>query len=340
MKILYPIFIIIICWGCTGSKTEKHQSKRDNIINVRGKLREIKVEDVFISNFSWPYVIDNYLIISDYHSYDKQIHIFDKNSFGYVTSIADKGKGPGEIVTVGHIVSDKVRRKFYVSDLGKQRIFSYDLDSVLVNPSYIPQVKMETNQSRHPLDYMYVNDTLCFGTIVEPTGESGYNQLMAKWNMITGEIKPMKYTHPDIEKKRVSFAASIKRGIYAECYHHHDLMTVCSLDGELKYNVYGNKWDSRKTNSVEYYGDVAIIKDKIMVLYSSGDKRFSEDGQSITTYPTKFLVFDINGDYFQTLETEYWIVNFCYDEENNRIIVHLDDEMQFAYIELDGLLEK
>ena len=29
---------------------------------------------------------------------------------------------------------------------------------------------------------------------------------------------------------------------------------------------------------------------------------------------------------------------FCYDSEYNRIIMVLDDEIQFAYLDLDGLL--
>ena len=104
---------------------------------------------------------------------------------------------------------------------------------------------------------------------------------------------------------------SKEHGIYVECYHHHDLMTICTLDGELKYNVYGSKWDSKTTNRVKYYGDVAFCRNKIFVLYSSGQKRLSKNGNTVTK-PTKFLVFDIDGGYIQTLETENEIVNFRY----------------------------
>ncbi len=54
--------------------------------------------------------------------------------------------------------------------------------------------------------------------------------------------------------------------------------------------------------------------------------------------PTKFLVFDMNGNYIQTIETKCQILNFCYDEKNNRIIMSLDDDMQFAYLDLSGLI--
>ncbi len=155
--------------------------------------------------------------------------------------------------------------------------------------------------------------------------------------MRTGDIKPMKYAHPKIEKKRISLAVSMEYEIYVECYNHHDLITICDLDGNLKYNIYGKSWDNKKTNSINYYGDVAFCKDKIIALYSSGEDRISKEMK--VNHPTKFLVFDINGNYLNTLETGYWIVNFCYDKEKNRIILHLDDEIQFAYLDLDRLIE-
>jgi hypothetical protein len=47
----------------------------------------------------------------------------------------------------------------------------------------------------------------------------------------------------------------------------------------------------------------------------------------------------MEGDYIQTLETGYNISDFCYDKDNNRIIMSLDAEVQFAYLDLDGLVE-
>jgi len=50
------------------------------------------------------------------------------------------------------------------------------------------------------------------------------------------------------------------------------------------------------------------------------------------------LVFDLHGDYLKTLDVGYKIVDFCYDDDNNRIIMNLNDEIQFAYLSLEGLI--
>jgi hypothetical protein len=331
-----------VCWSCTqNSGTEKHQGKRDNVVNVRDKVKEIVIpeEDVMIGSVARLYMIDDYLIIKDYHSYNELIHIFDKNNFNHLISAIPKGEGPGEIVNMGDIAVDETNRRFFVSDHGKQRIFDYALDSLLADPSYMPEVKMEMIREQFPGSYHYINDTLCIGLIIEPVGVGDFRQSVAKWNMNTGEIKPMPYEHPDIKKKRITFAASMEHGIYVECYHYHDLMTICSLDGELKYNIYGRHWSSERTK-ISYSEKVVFCGDRIVVSYS-GENTFSNNEKSgvEVNFPTKFHVFDLTGNYLQTLETEYRMQDFCYDKENNRIIMAANDDIQFACLELDGLIK-
>jgi hypothetical protein len=330
---LVCLFLIAVCCGCSSdSNTEKHQNKRDKIILVQDKVKEIEIEDVLIGQVARVYLLGDYLIIKDYMSVDKIIHLFDKKNFNYVTSTADRGQGPGEITNPGHVGSDESRRIFYVNDHGKQAIFAYELDSVLANPDYLPKVKMKMDKMQHPDKYQYINDTLSIGLIIEPIGNSDFKQVVAKWNMNTGEIKPMKYEHPAIEKKRISFDVSMEHGIYVECHSNHDLMTICNLNGDLKYNIYGPNWSDQQDN-LQYYTKVIFCKDRIVASYSGGiygsDERFA----------TKFFVFDIAGNYIQTLETGYRISDFCYDKENNRIIMSLNADIQFAYLDMEGVIK-
>lgn len=337
-KLLYLCLIIVIGGCAHNTETEKYQNERDNIINVKNQVKEIAIEDVLIGRVARPFLIDNYLVIGDYSSMDKLIHIFNKNNFSYLTSIASLGQGPGEVANMGHIGIDETHLKLYVSDHGKQKIFSYDIDSVLEGSIYSPQVKAEMNVGKFPDRYLYVNDSLSIGLIIEPIGTNDFKSSVAKWNMNTGEIVLMKYEHPDIKKKRISFTASIENRVYVECHTYHDLMTICSLNGDLKYNIYGPNWNSEKGRD-SYYRGVAFCKDKILVSYS-GEETFSKDTNSgmRLNNPTKFLVFDLNGNYIKTLETGYQIYEYCYDKDNNRIIMILDDEIQFAYLDLDGII--
>ncbi|MDD2952257.1 MAG: 6-bladed beta-propeller [Parabacteroides sp.] len=336
-KIVCFILIIVFCSSClSNSTTEKYNNKNNDIINVYSQIKEIVIEDVLIGYYSWPIIIDNYIFIIDYKTANEFIHIFCKNSFKYVTSTAFKGQGPGEIANIGHVVEDKVNRKFYVSDHGKNKIFSYDLDSVIIDSHYLPIEKMTMGNQVFPNDYIYINDTLSIGMTIQRLGNGNFNPVIARFNMETGEIKPMSYTiHPDVKKKRICFAISMEHGIYVEAYIPHDLMTICTLEGELKYSIYGTEWDT-ETHGINYYGPVAFCNNRIVALYS-GEKSVTKDRKTI--FPTKFVVFDLEGNYLKTLETGFPIINFCYDKDNKRIIMSLNDEMQFAYLDVGELLD-
>ncbi|MDR2968261.1 MAG: TolB-like 6-bladed beta-propeller domain-containing protein [Tannerellaceae bacterium] len=335
------LILAALCWSCANnSPTEKHQRERDNIINVKDRIREIVTDPVYIGSNSVCMVIDSFLMIKDYKSPDMILHLFNKNTFRYITSAIPMGQGPGEIVNIGHIEVIDNQRRFYVNDHGKQRIFSYDLDSILANPRHIPEVKMIMDNTIFPSGYEYINDTLNIGLIIEPIGNSDFSQSVAGWNMTTGTIAKMSYTHPDIKKKRVAFAASKEHGIYVECYGYYDLISICDFDGNLKYNIYGRHWNKNPTGrKIGYSESVIFCKDRIVTLYS-GKEAFirSENGEIKANWPTKIMIFDISGDYIQTLETGYNISRFCYDEENNRLILSFDDEIQFGYLNLDGLI--
>lgn len=71
------------------------------------------------------------------------------------------------------------------------KIFSYPLDSILNRPYYIPVVKKEINNTQFPSNYEFINDSLSFARIIEPTGNVGHNEAVGKWNMQTGKIRKM-----------------------------------------------------------------------------------------------------------------------------------------------------
>lgn len=332
---------LIICCSCTQTpETEKHQKKRDNILNVHERVTKIDMEATPLTGWSAPEIMSEYLLVSDYKSPDKLIYLFDKNTFTYVTSTGDRGQGPGEISNMGSLSINEKERIFYITDHGHQKVYAFYLDSVLADPFYLPVEKTTIKELLFPTHFQYVSDTLSYGLFLKIKNAGDYTPVVAKWNMMSGDVEPMKYiTHPDIERKRASFAASVENGIYVECYWHHDLMTIGTLEGEFKCNVYGPVWTTETSNRDLYYEKVAFCRNKIVASYLAGERLTQQKkGEIKSNYPDKFLIFDLEGNYLQTLETGYSIKNFCYDEENNRLILALDDDSQFGYLDMKGIL--
>lgn len=333
IRFLLLLSFILYSYSCNqlSNDSEKKQTNRNNYIDVHNEIKEIQFDSVNLSSFSKLYTISDYIIISDYKSIDNLLYIFKKDNFDLVAKTAIHGQGPDEISNMGHIGIDEKKRLFYVTDHGKRKIFCYSLDSVLINDVYKPSTKINIGNHQFPSEYVFVNDSLCFG-IMTQASDSGFDEIVGLWNIFSGEISQMEYVHPQIKRKRISFAFSQQDSIYVECYKHHDLLSICDLNGKLKYNIYGSKWNNKTSNKILYYDDVVICNNKIIVSYS-GRNNFSDEYM-----PSDFVVFNTKGDYIKTLKTGRKIVDFCYDKQYNRIIIHFDDEMQFGYIDLNQLL--
>lgn len=189
---------------------------------------------------------------------------------------------------------------------------------------------MRMNANSFPSEYIYMSDTLCVGRIIKPIGNTDYKPIIAKWNMKTGKISEMAYENKKIDKKRITFTASKEHSMYVECYNNYDLMTICDLDGNLRYNIYGPDWTDTP-NKNEYFTHVLFCKNKIVASFA-GDNESSD-------LPTELIIFSTHGDYIKTVNVGYPISDFCFDKENDRIIMSLDDEMQLAYLDF-SLIEK
>lgn len=341
MKSFFPIsviaiFSLLLLFSCTRDNegVEKHYDSRDNIVTVKEKIIEMDMdEDVLIGSFASLSMINDVLIIQDPKSFDLLVHLFDcKNSYKYISSAIPKGQGPGEITLIGSIGVNNKKNEIYVSDHGKMKIFQYPIDSIVSNPYYKPQVKKEINNVQFPSRYEYINDTLAFARIIVPTGNVGHNEMLAKWNIESGEISEMKYSNPKVKKKRISITVSIEDDVLVEAYHNYDLMTILDLNGNLITNVYGKNWNSPNFKELQHYGKVIIIGKTIVASYSGGN-RLTEEYD-----PTKLLLFDLKGNHIKTLDIGYRISDFCHDEKNNNIIFCFDDVIQFGYLNLDGIL--
>lgn len=321
------VLIIFLCGACTSKvQNEKWHNQRTNIVSVKDDIKAIDMEDVLIGSLAQPYIFGEYLVVADYKSNDQLVRIFNKQTFKYLLSLGDVGQGPKEISSLGAIAWNEKEHSLYVTDHGQRRILSYNLDSLLNNPLYSPQVKLNFSDVGFPNDYYYINDTLSYGSFIQPTASS-FTQTSGKWNMRTGKIELITYAHPADDKKRIAFNLSIKHHTLIESNRRFDLISLYNMDGELQYNVYGPNWD-QKGDRKEHFKDVVICDDKIVASYIGEDWN-NNNGATI------FHVFTITGDYLKTLDVDRKINYFCYDADNKRIIMNLDSEDQFAYLDTE-----
>ncbi|MFA8434098.1 MAG: hypothetical protein ACEPOZ_06235 [Marinifilaceae bacterium] len=303
------------------------------------QIIDISTEMFF--GYSRLYLVGDYLIVETETEVEpsiyKGIHLFDKYTFQYITSSAIIGRGPGEVVRLGKIgVNNK---DLWICDYGKKVRWKFPLDSVLKDDRYKPVVNLQMHSELYMIKQGFLNDSIAIGKAIHSIVSSSPVTAMAKLNINTNVTERYGYEHPDITGRMTNsvFKLSPDNELYINCYMYCDLMTICNLDGTLKYNIYGPNWKKYRPGEMAYFYGVDTYKNFIIVSYV-GDKRIvlNEYQRQEGNFPTKFQIFNTKGDYIKTLETGYKFSSFCVDEENERLIIYFDDRKNpLAYIPLN-----
>lgn len=334
IQIMNKLFLIsfIICFISCGTGTDeqnKRQKTRDNVVNAKELTYNIDCDEVLIGSIARPYIFGKYLMIVDYKSIDKLIHVFDKKNFKWLYSFGDMGQGPNEISSIGTIAWNNDTHEIYVMDNAQRKLLSYNADSLSVNHQHLPSLKLKLSGTTIPDDLYYINDTLSYGSFVKLT-ESSFLQTAGKWNMDNGNIDFIDYVHPADKKKRIAFSVSTKHDRIVECSRRYDLMSLYDTDLKLLCNIYGPNWDEDGDRK-EHFSNVAICGDKIVASYIGEDWQRNDGAKQLH-------IFTIDGDYIKTLYLDRKINRLCYDEDNNRLIINFDSDIQFGYLNLNQFL--
>lgn len=344
MKILrnvfFTLFAITAFYGCNRDESqEKYINWNSHLVNMSDSIQDIKTSIIF--GDSWLYILDNYLILCENSpSGNKGVHVFNKNTFEYITSTAIVGEGPGDVARQGRIAVNPNKHEFWLSDYAKMVMWRFPIDSVLHNSKFKPSEKFDLYSKLFIEKFGFLNDTIALGKGVGVISNNSFAMHMVKLNLRTNTTKPFGYEHPKSVgkgKSNSTFAISVNHGFYVNCYYYIDLVTICDLEGKLRCNIYGSSWNTRKNDKNVYFYGVDIYHNYVIGGYIN-DKGFifDQNQRPRGNLPSKLAIMDSNGNHIKTLEIGYKFKYFCVDEQNKRVIFYFDDrENPLGYINLN-----
>lgn len=79
--VYFALFVFFVCSCSRKSNVEKFQNHTTNIIDVKELVKEIVIDTPLIGGWARPFIINDYLLISDSQSEENLVSIFDKNNF-------------------------------------------------------------------------------------------------------------------------------------------------------------------------------------------------------------------------------------------------------------------
>lgn len=336
IEFLVVFLFIVFVSSCNYTPTEKYLSwdNADNV-DVWNKVKAINTDSIDETSSYTLSIVGDYLVVASHKTYDKFLHIFDKNTYNYLSSIIKKGHGPNEVSKIdSNIVPICHSNDFFVM-ADNLKFLKINIDSALHNINYQPQRMFDwgKNAKVFPNDIHLIDDTTAIVSVIEPTGVSGYNLSIGKFHLSNGECDKFSYNHPKATFRRAAIFASADNNICGECYRSRDLLTMYDLNGNLKTIIYGINWSGQdNTMGLDYYDEVVVAKNKILVTYK-GTEHHNTEKQSNCLF-----IFNLDGSIYKCLSFgNHTIGRMCYDDSNNRLIM-LTDIYDIAYLPLEDIL--
>ena len=332
IKNLTVLILLLSVAGCSmKSDIDKHINDRDNIVDVSDKICFIKT-DLMVGPVAKVYNANDYIIVTAPNSIDNLIHIFDAEDYTLLCSRVKRGRGPHELTRMGDVAISTDKKKFYVPDFGKHKIFSYNVDSLLNKEHCLPIYVNDLPKTQFPSTLKAVDATQFIGTIIEPIGTGDFKQSIGIWDMDSSEISTIYSGHPGLNLCRVCYDYSPQHSIVAVAHYHHDLITLMDVDGGVKFNIYGPKWQPSGSNKEYHYEKIIISDNLIFASYSGGQN--NSTGREID----QIIIYNLDGSYIKTLKIGVPFEDFCFNSKNNSLMFILNDENQFAYIKLADII--
>lgn len=342
-KILIFIISTLLTIGC--NKTIEQNSKKFNIntfnfIKVGDNIKDIIIKE----HYAYPFlhIIDNYLLLLNFKNFEKGIYLYDKNTFELIANTGYRGRGPGEITNLGNIAYNDKTRDLWVGDYSKRVRWRFPLDSILTNSYFKPDSSLIIHYDLFLDRYHFLNDSIALGKAVHAINHNRAEMLMAKLNIKNNHTVRHGYEHPKAggNKSNSYFSLSHKDSIYINAYAFCDLLTICHINGELKSNIYGPKWNNKSRIKQSFFQQVDIIDDFILASYI-GEETFihKKNRRPRSNFPSKILIFSKSGEHLKTIDVEYKFSQFCIDKVNKRVICYFEDrDNPFGFFNLTPIL--
>ena len=336
---LKPYFLLIILFACHNDPDKKFSLSGVPVMDVSKKITDLETDQILTSPV--PYISGKYLMLVDIQTNigEKGVHIFDKDGLKYLGSTGIVGEGPGEIIQYGEIGITPDENIIWLPDFAKIQMFRFHLDSALMDENYLPQVSLPFTYDFFLSQLKFVSEELAFGSGVEVLSPSTFRTSLGKWELPAGKVEKFGNEHSKLKSERTNayFDYSYDHQLMALSYANYDVLSVFDADGNVKFNLIGEKEFDNENRRLKFFGQVQFTKDNIFSSYLGDYHTLSDaNGNPIHKMPSKLLMFDFEGDLLKILETGHEIRYFAVDGVQKRVICYFyDRQIPIGYFSYD-----
>ena len=280
------------------------------------------------------YDLNKYLIIHDLYSTDKGIFILDKKTLTIKRKTGKIGRGPGEIGRYGNIYTDLSKNSYYVADFGKNKIWKYNIDSVIKMNNYLPKEQSDFIMlpGIYPYDFIIKRDTLFFMTeldyfIAKIFEKDSINFLSKNKKEIVGLDNVVGYNRT--YSTRMTNMHDYSK--YAFAFRYSEIISITDSSFVPIISVYGKGksfYGEDKFKDILYYSH--LKSDDVFLYGGYMNKPLIEKdenyGNHKANFPQTIRIFTWEGKPIVELMCNDPFSDFYIDRDNNRVILYLTNK--------------
>ncbi len=256
---------------------------------------------------------DTLTIITNTPGDKKQIHIYNKN-FKYITSSGAIGRGPGEITNPFLATLDDENGVIWFLDMGKKKILKFPLDSMLINPRFLPTEAIPI-PSEIPiiLGYASIGENLfsfsnIFSNSVLIAFQNKKGDIIDSLEIVkSNQLKNLDNISPKQPLATYMYKKHPNKNLFAIGYRFSDIIAIINAKGEVIAISQGPDMinqvpDASKRDQLSTYTDIQCDENYIYALYR-GDHVFDDNMNLVV--PKTIHVFSWDGTPVAKLNIEH-----------------------------------
>ncbi|HCC71832.1 MAG TPA: hypothetical protein DEQ09_11885 [Bacteroidales bacterium] len=332
--IILVFFVSILSESCTHGDTERFP----RTISLKGSIPEI--EKVFLQGLV--HIYDSLLILTNTPKSEKQIHLFNKNTYNYICSNGSTGRGPGEISNPFSTDIEKDNGIIWFMDQGKKRFWKFSIGDISINQDYKPTEFIPIEARQVIIYFSHYRDNLFYYVNEDPS-------ILASFFDIRGNLQEELQLNNEIGlySSKDLFYQNIRTLLYYFINHHpvkqlfvvtyrySDLIVIVDDKGGIKFSsreLY-HDLDVPDLNSDQRIRLVSYVRSNEKFIYRLYNSN-AENSESLKDISMKEIhIYNWEAKPVAKINLDHEVFSFDIDYENGRIVT-FSKEAGIVYYEL------
>ncbi len=321
------IMLMSVMAGCRHSDTTLWPDSADMEINA--SIQSLEDELPPIHSFTTLMLCGDTLIVHDPRKRDAQFLGYDIMQNKYIGAFGKYGDGPNELANSVPLVYDDSTGIMHVINGNRWEIISFKVNEAISDSTYQYKLKVHLDESngRQPLIYgYYVNDSTILG-MVHICNEDFTSQTthIGRLNLQTGKVNVMDQIGDEVNS-RSSLVVLPEHDRMMTFGKTHDRIRIFDMNAHLVKEIQGPCFKQEHEDWMKFFSSAITAGDKIYVFYRGSAERMGE-GDVI-------MVFDIEGNYQNSMKFDTQLNSMVYHSVTNRIYLTTQGTPQIGYVQL------